>query len=111
MNNPGEIYNIGNAITDQITAMFSRYPALYVYEGRIGGFWLFAELTQIDLLAAEQNGELTLDTLLCGQMVTIDLAAGIQRNQTTHAVRKIHKVHNNTAAIKGIAGMARNTAP
>ena len=104
--NPSEILNLGQSIDAQITELFDRFPdGLWAYEGRMRGYWLFTENIQNEIQTCLAEGRTRFETLLCGQMVTIDVLNRVQQNKVTLATRDLHVLPNMDSAIKGIAGM------
>ena len=104
--NPSEILNLGQSIDAQITDLFDRFPdGLWAYEGRTCGYWLFTENIQSEIQACLSEGRPTFETLLCGQLVTIDVQNRFQKNKVTQAMRGLHLLPSMDEGIKGIAGM------
>jgi hypothetical protein len=104
--NPSEILNLGQSIDAQIADLFDRFPGgLWAYEGRNSGYWLFTENIQSEIQRCIAEGLTAFETLLCGQLVTIDIVNRFQKNKVTQAMRGIHHLQTMDDNIKGIAGM------
>ena len=112
MYNPDELRNVQDSIDEQIKTMFHEYPeGVWVYEGRSNGYWLFTEDIQREIKITLAADSFTLDTVLCGQIVTLDLRQKFQKNRTTGAMRRIHCLTTlMDEPLKGIAGMACSTS-
>lgn len=106
MTNPGGILNLGDVIDGQINALFDKYTeGLWVYEGRRYGWWIYNDIIQEELQKTDAD---TVQTSVCGQLITIHLEEEFQRANGSHAVRKIRKVQRTDHIIlNGIAGMEK----
>jgi hypothetical protein len=97
--------DIAHEIDERLEGMFKDGASVWAYDGRHAGQWVYDEETQGALKAAEDAGKHTLEMMLCGHVVVIDMKAGIQENRTTLTTRGIHKVTAGTPGVKGIGGM------
>ena len=87
-----------------IKKLWEGHEYLWIYEGRNNGWWYY----DTDIQESLSNTDHTLELLICGQRVVIDVVNLLQRNRDTGARRNIIKIHKSEMGdylIKGIAGM------
>jgi hypothetical protein len=107
---PNTVLDIGRKIDERLDDMFKDGASVWAYEGRNGGHWVFDEDTQRSLVVAEEAGKHTLETVLCGHNVVIDMHTGVQENSATHKMRRVYKITSDTPGVKGVAGMPSTRA-
>lgn len=81
---------------------------LWIYEGRNNGWWFYDSDLQDILETAYKNEDITVEWVICGQEMVIDLEDLTQVNVDNDAIRAVNRVHKRNLGkflIKGIAGM------
>jgi hypothetical protein len=79
---------------------------LWIYEGRNNGWWYYEQELQDVLETSYKQGQFTVDWIICGQSVTIDLIGMTQTNaKAVRDIRRIGKDEICKYLIKGVAGM------